>query len=80
MTRFCPFSGYAEPYDYAYTKSPGSGAETWQMIVVNEENSQDLREVHFKNDHSSFFISYDGTSLKGVSNQNTDTLFYYKEV
>ena len=80
MTRFCPFSGYTEPYDYVYTKSPGSGAETWRLVAVNEENSQGLREVQFKNDHSSFFISYDGTSLKGVSNENTDTLFYFEEL
>ena len=74
------FLGYTDGYDYVYTKSPGYGAETWRLFVVNEENSQGLREVHFKNDHSSFFISYDGTSLKGVSNENTDTLFYYEEV
>ena len=80
MTRFCPFSGYTETSNYIYTKSPGYGAETWRLVVVNEENSQGLREVQLMNDHSSFFISYDGTSLKGVSTENTDTLFYYEEV
>ena len=71
--------GYNGNNDYVYTKFPGWGAETWQLVVVKEQNSQGQREVHMRNDFSSFYISYDGVELKGSLNEIAYTLFYYEE-
>ena len=63
-----------------YTQSNSYGAEAWQVIVLNEENSEGQREVRFKNDYAGLYMAYDGTNLRGSHDEMADeTIFYYEE-
>ena len=63
-----------------YTQSNSYGAEAWQVIVLNEENSEGQREVRLKNDYAGLYMAYDGTNLVGSREEMADeTIFYYEE-